>query len=591
MPKILIKETDLTSPGTPGSYANYSVLIAGPMLRQATNSDPVLADTNGVYEFTSADDFKNTIGLVSPKVKITGNVTVNGQTKTEDAETYHYGNQMAYELLGLGYPVIYAPYNPTDKDDVAALATEEFWEPFKDKSNYDFRFITHGLLESTADTDDVKALRARRSLVVNSETALYDILRNCIAKDTPSVEDFYAALDDKSVTGETEVSTIAGLKISFGETVLTAALIQQINAEYTKLYQKHEDYPGLHALDAEGALGEAYASFINAVFGVINEKNSLSTLIRNQTVEGSIDTDFINMVNGQIANLAMYNANAVVDGLPGRGDCVALIELDEKAYISGEGKPEERIIEAINSNSKINADNGKFCALTVPSVRYKMTIADEYEDNNKLPGAFHYLACFKQSLGLGFAEWYAAAGYTRGVSSYTIDRTSVKLGEIAINALEPRNKVDNPNKVQPNFACNVIAYFRGSYYLWGNRTAHPLLPAAGGGDLTASSFLNIRQLCSTIKKQLYVSCRRFTFDPNSDTLWINFVNAIRPTLETMKADQGIRDYRIMKVYEANPKKATLKAKIRIIPIEAVEDFDLEIFLEDSFGETTATVAD
>ena len=37
------------------------------------------------------------------------------------------------------------------------------------------------------------------------------------------------------------------------------------------------------------------------------------------------------------------------------------------------------------------------------------------------------------------------------------------------------------------------------------------------------------------------------------------------------------------------KKATLKAKIRIIPIEAVEDFDLEISLEDSFGETSAVV--
>ena len=38
-------------------------------------------------------------------------------------------------------------------------------------------------------------------------------------------------------------------------------------------------------------------------------------------------------------------------------------------------------------------------------------------------------------------------------------------------------------------------------------------------------------------------------------------------------------------------KATLKARIRIIPIEAVEDFDLEISLEDSFGETTATIAE
>ena len=56
----------------------------------------------------------------------------------------------------------------------------------------------------------------------------------------------------------------------------------------------------------------------------------------------------------------------------------------------------------------------------------------------------------------------------------------------------------------------------------------------------------------------------------------------------MKAYQGIRDYKILKVPNDNT-KATLKAKIRIIPIEAVEDFDLEISLEDSFGETTAEV--
>ena len=205
-----------------------------------------------------------------------------------------------------------------------------------------------------------------------------------------------------------------------------------------------------------------------------------------------------------------------------------------------------------------------------------------------MPGAFHYLACFMSSLRSGYAEWYAAAGYTRGVSSYRIERTTVTLGEIAINALEPRNTDGTVNS--PKFACNVIANFRGSYYLWGNRTAHPLgdKNSAEKGDLVASHFLNIRQLCTTIKKQLFVACRRFTFDPNSDTLWFNFVNAIRPTLETMKSDQGIRDYKILKVVEDQPKKALLKAKIRIIPIEAVEDFDLEISLEDSFGEITAT---
>jgi hypothetical protein len=58
-------------------------------------------------------------------------------------------------------------------------------------------------------------------------------------------------------------------------------------------------------------------------------------------------------------------------------------------------------------------------------------------------------------------------------------------------------------------------------------------------------------------------------------------------LDRMKADQGVRGYKIEKVY--TDKKATLKAKVRIIPIEAVEDFILEVSLEDSFGESTVTV--
>jgi hypothetical protein len=60
-------------------------------------------------------------------------------------------------------------------------------------------------------------------------------------------------------------------------------------------------------------------------------------------------------------------------------------------------------------------------------------------------------------------------------------------------------------------------------------------------------------------------------------------------LDRMKADQGVRDYKIEKVY--TDKKATLKARIRIVPIEAVEDFILEISLEDSLGETAVTVAE
>ena len=568
MPKILINEKDQTSPGTPGSYANYSVLVPGFMSRTAvltadaeadttgqTKADKVQPDTNGVYEFTSKQDFEDTVGF-SAAEKAAGVAGI--EFGDGDAKEIHYGKRIAHALLNLGYTVIYAPITSITGD--TSITSETFWEIFKDKASYDFRFVSHGLLETSSyDTTAEAAYTARLTEIDADITKLADITKAVEATDgfaSKSTEEKAAAYE--------------------------AAYQNAIKS----IENGGDGYEGFKKTDTEGkASAEVYASYSAAAAqltanasGVISAKASIQSLLDTLT-SSAITATAINNANSAITKLARYIADST-DAIPGRGDCVALIELPESSYVSSTAnkRPEALIIEAVNVLPAHIFEDGTYCAITVPSLYYKMS-SGVY----KFPACFHYLACFMSSLRSGFAEWYAVAGYTRGVSGYTIDHTSVKLGEIAINALEPRNKVDSNS---PNAACNVIANFRGSYYLWGNRTAHQLDEKAAGGDLVAHHFLNIRQLCTTIKKQLYVACRRFTFDPNSDTLWFNFVNAITPTLDAMKADQGIRDYRILKIF--TDKKATLKAKIRIIPIEAVEDFDIEISLEDSFGETSVT---
>jgi len=151
---------------------------------------------------------------------------------------------------------------------------------------------------------------------------------------------------------------------------------------------------------------------------------------------------------------------------------------------------------------------------------------------------------------------------------------------LLIAYLQPRVITKNTYK-----AVNLIIKIRDNYYLWGNRTAAPL----DNTGLKASHFLNIRQLCATLNKQIYATCKRFTFDPNSDVLWINFKNAIRPTLEAMKANQGIDDYN----FELLPstQKAELRARVQIVPIEAVEDFYIGVALVDSISETTVTITE
>lgn len=52
----------------------------------------------------------------------------------------------------------------------------------------------------------------------------------------------------------------------------------------------------------------------------------------------------------------------------------------------------------------------------------------------------------------------------------------------------------------------------------------------------------------------------------------------------MKSNRGIKDYKMIKV--AVKEKALMKAKIKIVPIEPVEDFDIGVYLEDSINSNT-----
>lgn len=259
----------------------------------------------------------------------------------------------------------------------------------------------------------------------------------------------------------------------------------------------------------------------------------------------------------------------------GRGDCIALCDIDEDVYI---GQTQAEAITNIKKDIKTlnNGSGSKYAAVFAPTVTYTLAADSNFGSNTKFPASFHYLACAAKSREK-FAEWYANAGHTRGVSRYTIESVGCKFGEAAVNALSPRSATSEGIQI----AVNPIIQLRGNYYIWGNRTAHKL-----DSDLVASHFLNIRQLCSTIKKQVYVACRELTFDPNSETLWSNFCNKLIPMLDRMENDQGISGYKIIKI--ANDRKAFLSAAIRITPIEAVEDFDISVYLEDSLGGTVAT---
>lgn len=209
--------------------------------------------------------------------------------------------------------------------------------------------------------------------------------------------------------------------------------------------------------------------------------------------------------------------------------------------------------------------------LTPPEGAEEVTTID-------LPGSIVYLFAFAQSIQ-NYPTWYAAAGSARGVSPYAYTPKAI-YGELAVNTLETRD----PGTATINAICNVNPY---GYLMWGNRTLCPVgMTNSGeetGEDLSASNLLNIRNLIIDIKKTLYQACRSLTFEQNNDTLWTKFTAAITPLLDTMKTSNGISGYKLTK--GTPTRKAEMVATLRIVPIEAVEDFTITIEIGDSLEVT------
>lgn len=230
-----------------------------------------------------------------------------------------------------------------------------------------------------------------------------------------------------------------------------------------------------------------------------------------------------------------------------------------KSYVSGNNFGINDLGEPVES----------YTALFIP---YGIYTSSTLGEDIIMPGSFGYLSALAVSVQTN-TNWMAIAGVKRGIIP-----TLKSLCQNVTNAIANSYQTQNEGDVAINPITNISPY---GYVIWGNRTA---LQTLAQSSLKASSFLNVRQLVSDLKKVVYVAARKLTFDPNSDILWINFKSEIEPTLTRMLTGQGITKYKLTKV--ATTKKATVVAKIRIWPIEAVEDWDITIELAD--GTTTVS---
>ena len=274
-----------------------------------------------------------------------------------------------------------------------------------------------------------------------------------------------------------------------------------------------------------------------------------------------------------------------------RQDCIALINLDETA-VAFDYKVATIRTEFEKNPSVYAAGFTPWFYSEHPTlikgVEDLITVAGKPSTKEAekvaIPAAYGYLFAYGRMLANNAAEWQAVAGPERGIIPelsdvfYTYSYEDVEI--LQARASDTLVELDDA-KDNVGVAINPIAWVRpNGYILYGNRT---LKKNDAKKKTTAQSFLNIRNGVNAIKKVMYDAGRTFVFEQNTEVLWTNFRNYITPLLDRMQSSDGLLGYTFVKV--ATDAKARLKAKLTVIPVEAVEDFDLDVYLVDDLTVT------
>lgn len=264
-------------------------------------------------------------------------------------------------------------------------------------------------------------------------------------------------------------------------------------------------------------------------------------------------------------------ATKMVDTANNRGDCVAIVdpmnEPDRK--LEGEDSVYKKAVAWAKGLGVAISDK---VAMFYPWANFTpVTLSkDDYSTYVTLPPSYCYLSALAVSLRTN-ASWMAVAGATRGSIPNLYYEKPMNMNKRITNALAEQ-EYQNRDGVSINAITNIKPY---GYRIWGNRT---LKDNSIEGNLTATSFLNIRNMVSEIKKVSYVACKKLMFEQNNDILWNNFKSAIEPTLDRMKTGQGLSGYKVIK--GTTDEKAKLVATIKLYPVYAVEDFEITVVMED-----------
>lgn len=558
MPKIVITEIDETKPGVAAESTDVVYIPGFVNVDQAclynNAGDYIGIKVNEPTLFNSVSQFESLCGTEP----ITFSADQNSHGFPESAcpryvPMFEQGDSdpayiMAKELLASGLSVMYERVNPDSHYQRLDNKPSDFDVNYDDY--YIFNEYNRPNWYGYKKIDSIEAPEFRgghyyKDMTGTGATVTAIVLINEEPEDWESnYKDYYVQATTPPVSGYFKYDT--------------NLVLNDDSVNFYKMLPANYYYTVSHMYSA---LEEVYD--ISNEFGIVDRGNfSVKYLTSGgyPSFEYSSDPETTNTLVNKM--LAMAET---------RGDCVALI--DHTDYIDRELNPnkEGSVYQAV-TNATVWEGNGDFGAMFTPWATYNRVTSDTLQSGDKgksafrAPASFAYLTSLADSIKTN-ANWLAIAGVTRG-KVFNIGNMTNRIPNTIADAMQPREGMSI------NAITNIKPY---GQTIWGNRTLKK-----NAENLVATSFLNVRNLVSDVKKVCYRTARALTFEQDTEILWVNFKSAISPTLDRMLSGYGIIGYKIVRdtTHPMATEKATVCARIILYPTYAVEDFYITVVLKD-----------
>lgn len=270
-------------------------------------------------------------------------------------------------------------------------------------------------------------------------------------------------------------------------------------------------------------------------------------------------------------------ANAMMALAAKRGDAVAIIDHTDSPERPLLSTNTNSVYYTLNHNAQgepacpLNNINASFGTMFTPWGKFATVNSyDGLTSAPYMPGSFGYLVALASSIKTN-ANFLPVSGVARGTIPTL---ASLHTEKLLTNSIA--ESYQTPAATTVGCSINPITNIRPyGLTIWGNRT---LAWSTGDGSKFATNFLNIRNMISDIKKQIYLEAKQLMFEPNTAELWLEFKTAMSGYLNDLVGGSGISGYNLIKKETVD--KTKISAIVRIIPVYAVESFEITVEITD-----------